>query len=66
MNRTPKMRSQRNGGNRALAIQDRDAEHLDSTESLKILQARRLCSIIGCSEASGFTLASLAYGEGRS
>lgn len=59
-------KSQRDGGNRALANTfDSNAELLDSTEALKALQARRLCDHIRCTQAMAFTLAHLAYGEGR-
>lgn len=68
MNLTFETKSPRTGWHQARAVTqaDRNAERLDSTEALKALQARRLCNILGCSEAAAFTLAALAYGEGRS
>lgn len=40
-------------------------EQPDITAAAKMLQARRLRNLLGCSEALAFTLASLAYGEAR-
>jgi len=40
-------------------------EQPDFIGAAKILQARRLRNLLGCSEALAFTLASLAYGEAR-
>lgn len=44
----------------------RKAEQLLSIESPKALQVQRLRSTLNCSEAVAYTLAALAYGEGRS
>jgi hypothetical protein len=66
MNPIFETRSPRNGGNRARANRDlRNAERLDTTETLKVLQAKRLCAVFGCAEATGYTLASLAFGEAK-
>lgn len=67
MNQVFETRSPRDGWNHARANRDDwNAEHFNSTKFLKCLQARRFCNIIGCTEATAYTLALLAYGEGRS
>lgn len=67
MNQVFETRSPRDGWNHARANRDDwNAEHPISTESLKCLQAKRFCNIIGCTEATAYTLVFLAYGEGRS
>jgi adenylate kinase len=66
MNPIFETRSPRNGGNRARANRDnRNAERLDTTETLKAHQVRRLCVAFGCAEATGYTLAVLAFGEAK-
>lgn len=67
MNPIYETRSPRNGANRARANQviRNKAERLDNTETLKDLQAKRLRSILGCTEATALTLAVLAYGEAK-
>jgi hypothetical protein len=64
MNPIFEKRSPRNGGNRARANRDhQNSERLDTTESLMALQAKRLRAVFGCAEATGYALASLAFGE---
>ena len=66
MNQALQARSQRVGGNRALAISfDRNAEHFDSIEITKELQAQRLTQTLSCPQDTAYTLASLAFGVSR-
>ena len=67
MNQVFETRSPRTGWNQARANRDlRNAERLDTTESLKRLQAQRIRASVRCTNEVARTLAYLVYGERRS
>jgi hypothetical protein len=66
MNPVFESRNPRSGSNRARGNRDRQAvESLDSTKSPRSLQVKRLRVLIGCTEATASTLATLAFGEAK-
>jgi hypothetical protein len=66
MNPVFEARSPRTGWHQARAHRDnRNAEHFDTTESLKALQVKRLRAAVGCTEATASTVAYLAFGEAK-
>lgn len=54
-------RSQRSGGNRALAGRSKQVQYTDDTEALVARQATKLCARHRCSFEVALVLARLAY-----